>query len=485
MKITRLTFVYIRAAFFLYLTLLYQPSYAKEFIPPFEASQPSESSRLDELYYIQPHNTYKNNGVLRDWLNAGYRAIELDVIDRGDWEDEAKGPYVAHGLNPMNANCRAEDNDRLGDCLDDIAAWMDNNPNALPLLIFVDMKSSWDPASAWKHDEVAELDWWISNYFGPKMFTYQELLTHLGNSNDYRETLKMRGWPTVSSLRGKAIVILTGGHKGDVNHRMEQAMNMMSGTQSTFLCPDIDAADASEFTGTIDAISATNSKRFFCGNVKAGDHYQVTANAASDTKQLMHLWHSAGDFANTDYAATWIAIAHGVSAIGWDISSATNTPRWIESIPLVGVRRSLPGYFTIRPSISTEKCLTVKRSDYSNGGDLIQEHCSDTPAQRFVYTAEGQLRPAGNNKYCVDFNTGSADNGDVLHLWDCDGGNSEKWQITSDGRFKNRDKDYRYCMDVPGATTSSGVQWKIYQCNGNENQKFNLRSVPDWHQSSF
>ncbi|WP_182288387.1 hypothetical protein [Vibrio spartinae] len=67
-------------------------------------------------------------------------------------------------------------------------------------------------------------------------------------------------------------------------------------------------------TPAIDAISPTNSKRFFCGNVKAGDHYQVTANAASDTKQLMHLWHSAGDFANTDYAATWIAIAHGVSA---------------------------------------------------------------------------------------------------------------------------------------------------------------------------
>ncbi|MDW6005351.1 ricin-type beta-trefoil lectin domain protein [Vibrio mangrovi] len=466
--------------------------------PIFKAGLPQDSLRFDQLYYIQPHNTYQHGDSLIGWLDAGYRSVELDVIDRGNWENNAKGPSVSHDMNPGNVNCSAPDNDRLGDCLDDIVNWMNVHTDDLPLVIFVDMKSSWDPLNAWKSDEVVLLDQFISNYLtnklGSRFFTYQDLLAHLGTnySPDYRARLKAVGWPNVASMKGKAIIVLTGGHVGDVNDRMETAMTLMGSTQSTFLCPDIDAADPNEFSGAIDSISDEHSKRFFCGNVAAGDHYQITANRANEYKQLMHLWSTAGDFKNTDYAATWIALAHGVSAIGWDIDNVAQTPDWTKGkqpqILLVGERRSLPGYFKIHPKIAVDQdqCLAVEGSRYNNGSDLRQELCTDQDNQQFVYTAEGQLRPKGNNKYCVDFNTGSADAGDKMHLWDCDGGNSEKWAVSSSGQFLNRDKNYAYCMDVSDGSTASGNQWQIWPCNSqNDNQIFYLEPVADWGQSSF
>ncbi|OZG75229.1 hypothetical protein BTA51_02265 [Hahella sp. CCB-MM4] len=465
---------------------------ADTFYPPYQAKSATDSHRFDELYYIQPHNTFEHGNNLTGWLDQGYRTLELDIIDRGDWESWDKGPYVSHEASPQNQNCSAAQNDQLGHCLDDIVSWMNSHTNAQPLVLFVDMKASWDPLNAWYASEVEQLDEYISNYLtsrlGARFYKYQDLINHLNPhfQSNYRNTLKNVGWPTVSELKGKLIVVLTGGHIGDVNDRMESALMSRLGAQATFLCPDIDTADADEFSGTIDSISASNSTYFFCGNVKAGDHYQITANRAAEYKQIMHLWGSAGDFSNTSYAANWIAVAHGVSVISWNIDAPSQTPSWTQSsIPLVGKRRGLPGYFKIKPMVAPQYCLDVENAQYSNGSDLISWNCGNGSNQRFVYSAEGQLRPKGNNQYCVDFNTGSADNGDDMHLWDCDGGNSEKWQVNESGRFQNLDNGGSHCMDIPGGSAESSEQWQIWSCHGGDNQKFYLESVPDWSQTSF
>jgi hypothetical protein len=466
--------------------------HAQDFQPPYRAATPADTHRLDQLYYAQPHNSYKHSTKLTNWLNNGYHTVELDVIDHGDWEDEIKGPYVSHGLPPSNVNCS---NNRLGHCLDDIIGWHNANPDHLPLLIFVDMKTTISFVADWYADEVAELDQWIGNYLGSTLYTYMNLLNHLDgfSGSTYREKLKKGGFPTIGSLRNRIIVVLTGGRIRDVNDRMEQASSQLRANQSqnTIFCPDVDHDGPEEINGPIDSISATNSGYFFCANVQAGDHYQLVANRSNEYKQLMHLWGSAGDFSNTDYAAGFIAVAHGVSAIGWDVPQNLSNPgvflpSWRDSIPLVGVRRSLPGYFMPGTKITNgSKCMDVENSDYSNGGDLNQYTCHGGDNQRFVYTAEGQLRPKGNNKYCADYSSGSADNGDDMHLWDCDGGNSEKWAVTKDGLFKNRDKNWTYCIDVPDSSTSNGKRLNIWSCHGGNNQKFILKSVADWNQTTF
>ena len=460
---------------------------ARKFRPPFMSEQVQGTERLDEVYYLQPHNSYDYGPTLTSWLDAGFRSLELDVIDREDWENHALGPYVAHDMDPHNVNCSAGNNDRLGHCLTDILNWLDAHPNTRPLMLYVDMKASWDPLNAWKSDEVADLDHFIGQYLGDRLYSYQDLLDHLQPhfQSDYRQTLKEVGWPTVESLEDRIIVVLTGGQPLDVNNRMENAYLIRGSSLNSILCPDVDAADPEEFSGAIDSISAENSKNFFCGNVAAGDHYQVTANRASEYKQLMHLWGSSGDFSNTDFAAAWIAMAHGVSEISVDVSDPASAPNWMsDRIFHVGRSQSLPGYFSIMSHQDPSLCLTGANG-YSNGSTLRLEHCNANDAQQFVYTAEGQLRPKGHNQYCVDFSSGSADNGDDMHLWDCDGGNSEKWAITNDGHFMNRDNGWTHCMDVPGGNAQPGQHLEIHQCHGGDNQTFHLEAFPGWNQSSF
>ncbi|WP_444888641.1 ricin-type beta-trefoil lectin domain protein [Microbulbifer sp. JMSA008] len=463
--------------------------------PQLTAEPPQDDHRIDQLYYLQPHNSYERlatEETLTDWLDKGFRSLELDVVDHGPWQGSNHGPYVAHGQSDIgNHMCRSNgDNDRLVHCLDDIKAWLDNNELNAPLMLYIDMKPDSNWFAAWYADEIYVLDQYIKQHLGDLQFSYQDLLAHLqasSPSSNYRNTLKNIGWPTLGELQSqnkKVLVMFTGGQSGNVNNRMESALDNYP--LHAFLCPDVDTADPEEFSGNIDSMDSSSSQKIFCGNVKAGDHYQITANEAANSKQLMHLWSSSGDFSNTDFGYSYIAVAHGASAIGMDPNTVNDTPSYTgQAIPFVGVRKSLPGYFRIQSIQNPNLCMNVSQG-YGNGSNLTLANCNSSNEQQFVYTAEGQLRPKGNNKYCVDYNSGSADNGDKMHLWDCDGGNSEKWQVQESGIIQNRDKDWQYCIDTPGASADNGEQLQIYKCNSSDTgQKFSLNAVNEWKQTSF
>lgn len=456
---------------------------------PLRAAAPQSSDRLDQIYYAQPHNTYLHSDKLASWLDAGYRTLELDVIDNGDWEKEPKGPYVAHSINPGNTNCSAANNDRLGDCLDDVTTWLDANRDiGVPLLIFVDMKANSDPASAWKPDEITQLDGFIRSYLGDRLYTYRDLQTYLG-SNPNRSGLKTKGWPALSALKGKIIVLFTGGYYGDVNSRMNDARKEMvaaeQGGPTAFLCPDVDSSDPDEISGTIDGISATDSAFYFCTNMQAGDNDQYVLNRSAEYRQLIHQWGAAGGFKSTDYAWSYISVAHGASAIGWDVTETLSDtqvfePDWLDSIPLVGRRRSLAGYFELVTRFNSQ-CVDVSGSKYKNGTDLIQYPCNKTAAQSFVYTAEGQLRPKGDKNYCADVDGGKGKAGEKLNIWNCDGGESEKWAISPAGLFANRAGNWAFCMDVSDGSSAASTKLQLWGCSAdNRAQQFDPRVVPDF-----
>lgn len=472
----------------LFALLLALPALSASAALPLQATAPQSTDRLDQIYYGQPHNTYLHSSKLTNWLDAGYRTVEIDVIDNGDWEKEPKGPYVAHGIGPTNSNCSAASNDRLGDCLDDVTGWLDTHSVDVPLLVFVDMKANSDPASAWKPDEIAQLDDFIRGYLGSRLYSYRDLLGHLAPDGN-RTGLKNKGWPTIGALKGKVIVVFTGGYLGDVNARMNSARKLLEAQTPTgpvsFLCPDVDSDDPNEISGAIDGISAADSAYFFCGNMNAGDNDQYVLNRSAEYRQLIHQWGAAGAFSSLDYAWSYISVAHGASAIGWDVTeSLTNAsvfrPDWLTSIPLVGKRRSLPGYFELHTTFNGQ-CVDVSNSQWKNGTALQQYTCNGTDAQRFVYTAEGQLRPKGDTKYCADVDGGKGKQGAKLNIWDCDGGESEKWAISSAGLFANRAGSWGWCMDVSGGSSSPGTRLQLWGCSAtNRNQQFDPRVVPDF-----
>ncbi len=473
----------------LHFVLMASAASAQTYTPRYRAGTPDPNvHRFHDVYYVQPHNTYDHGATLTGWLDRGMRSVEIDVIDRGDWEYDAKGPYVSHDGSPGQKNCGSGSaNDRLGHCLSDIMSWLAAHPESEPILVLVDMKSSWDPANAWYGDEVALLDDWIRNYAGSRLYRYDELYSSvLYRSDAPRALVRDYGWPRLAELRGKMIVALTGGRIGSVNQHMNEGLVELfydyGRYPATFLCPDVESDPSEvEVGGAIDGIGAGNSQFFLCSNLKSRDHYELTANRAAANRQLIHLW---GDhvYGNRAFNYNYIAVAHGIQAVGRDLDDYGQIDTYGGSLPLVGLRRSLPGYFRLRPSSNPSLCIGLE-GGYGNGSDIQQEACTSSQDQQFVYTAEGQLRPRGDNRYCVDIDGGSAGNGRAMHLWDCDGGSSEKWVITPDGHFQSRNNQ-SYCMDGTWST-SADQDWYTYPCANFNQQIFRLEAVADWAPTSF
>ena len=257
----------------------------------------SSSAALHDLYYLQPHNTFDHDASLTAWLNSGYRSLELDVIDRGDWEKETKGPYVSHNFEAEKNNCKRDGKARLGDCFQQIKDWIDRNGTDVPIMLYIDMKASWDPASAWKSDEMAQLNRWIGNsILGDYLFTYKDLADHIeAKSRDrMRVNLRGRGWPLIASMRNKVVVVLTGGPRGNVNDTMGKAVWKHStlANMFVFFCPDVDAQDEKEISGNIDSMSSRESKAFVCANIEMADHAEDTLNRSVEWNQLNPRRHS-------------------------------------------------------------------------------------------------------------------------------------------------------------------------------------------------
>ncbi|MCL1123499.1 hypothetical protein [Shewanella surugensis] len=61
-----------------------QSAAALEYNPIYSQSQQlSVQSRVDDVYYLQPHNSYaprEGGEALADWLNQGLRSLEIDVL---------------------------------------------------------------------------------------------------------------------------------------------------------------------------------------------------------------------------------------------------------------------------------------------------------------------------------------------------------------------------------------------------------------------
>lgn len=77
---------------------------------------------------------------------------------------------------------------------------------------------------------------------------------------------------------------------------------------------------------------------------------------------------------------------------------------------------------------------------------------------------------------CLDLPGGDTSDGNPLWVWDCDGGDNQKWawnglQIQYDGTAT-----WTHCVDVPGGSLDEGVQLQIWQCLGLPQQNWGYDS---------
>jgi hypothetical protein len=291
-------------------------------------------------------------------------------------------------------------------------------------------------------------------------------------------------------MSNQVVVAYTGGKFGLLDQRGTANESLAKGIEYIvsrgrslpygFFCPEVEITPEELEPGkAVKGMSLPTSQFIVAANLKVQDHYQVTANTAFRHKQILHLF---GDnkLGNGSFAFNYIAVAHGVSAIGRD-TNADNT--YGGAIPLVGIRRSVPGYFNVQPLNAPGKVMEVKDDGTSNGAVVQLAPNSSAPKQSFVYTAEGQLRPKHSNKHCIDIEGADAGDDVKVHLWRCDGGDSEKWAITPEGALVSVDNS-DFVLSVTGAGTADGTGFVT--AKGRErHQRFNLLRVAEWRQTDF
>lgn len=461
--------------------------------PPYLAGSINPNlHHFHDAYYVVQHNTYAHGSSLTGWLDSGMRAVELDVIDRDDWELDPNGPFVSHDTAIGDRNCSGNP-DRLGHCLRDIASWIDAHPTSEPILVFIDMKTTINYPDDWYPEEVYLLDEKVREVLGTRLYTADDLYryatggSYTPGAKSLRQAVSESGWPLMRDLTGKVIIAYTGGKYGAANQTQGGGIRYSMAQSGHplpygFFCPDVET-DLNELQpgGTVDGMSFESSQQVVCSNLSARDHYQITANTAWNHHQLIHLWGNHV-YNNTEFVYNYIAVAHGISAIGRD-EAATET--FGNAIPLLGVRRSIPGYFELRPAHAPSKCMDISNSGTGNGTKIQLWECNNTAAQHFVYTAEGQLRPQHANGACTDISGGDAGNNTTVHLWGCDGGDSEKWVVDRDGLFHSYDDGRAYCLAVYNSGTANGTKFVTSSCSLTNNKRFTLVPVPDWPQNSF
>lgn len=465
---------------------------------------------LDHYTYIQMHNSYvygeekvakeqKTKKItIADLLAEGHRSFELDIMDRFKWKNSTNGPYVSHSMAKEKNACNIPHYARLMDCFNQIINFIDNRDTVVPILLFIDLKTTWNPAAAWHEGDIADLDRWIKNSrLGPYLYTYKDLRDHLGVSGsktNLRGRLLSRGWPTLRQLNKKVLVFYTGGKHLDVNDTQAKALNKIGHTNAAgFMCPNVDANDEWEVTTSIDDISLADSRAIVCLNMKLGDNAEENLRLAAEWRLIIRTWDKSGDFDYKDSAFAYMAVANGASVFAIDGAHHGQDalpwrPSWHASrndanavqMRYVEWRANLPSSFALSPSSGS--CVTAQ--SYKNGGGVKITDCPEDLGHSNVqwhYTAEGQLRPKGGGKYCLDIKGGKAGAHKKIHLWDCDGGDSEKWHIRAGnkapwGGAMIGSYDWRYCLE------KSGSSWlKTNTCNINSReQQFKLVKRPYW-----
>lgn len=464
---------------------------------------------FNHAYYMVPHNTYEYDSSRRDqksgikiMLDAGWRSIELDVEHRDD--SGTDDDWVSHGDQYNQNTCgEGRDNTYLSGCLKDVKDWLSHNGGGLrvPIVIQLDTKGEYDRA-----DDLQGLSRQAVATLGAKdLITPQEIVAVLNTPRyrksgpvigSLRDAVAQRGWPTMSDMmtQGRVLILFTGHTRKYASYIDDMSANK-SGNW-IFPCPPMQ--DIGDYIADSSPRGYNNSQRHWivCGNVVWGDHKHEVLNQAYASNQMTLLWidPDVADYPDIEeYSHSYKAVAHGAQFIsrnpkdytytGTDNTAATyNREHTFDNhLPLLGIRRSVPGYFQMAYD-GGEFCVD-ENNGATNGTDTHLWRCSSSNQnQQYVYTLEGQLRPRSATSSCHDIDGGDASGaGKQIHLWDCDGGSTEKWELQSGSSSFVSHEDNNYGFGIAAGKIRSGIKVKTLHKNNLSRQgQFRLKAATDW-----
>ncbi|MBP2707869.1 lectin [Microbispora sp. RL4-1S] len=118
------------------------------------------------------------------------------------------------------------------------------------------------------------------------------------------------------------------------------------------------------------------------------------------------------------------------------------------------------------------RCLDVPGAASANGTQTQIYDCNGGENQKWYATSAGELRTFGRTK-CLDVLNRGTTPGSAVGVWDCNGGTNQKWTLNSNGTITSAQSGL--CLDVTGGQTANGTKVEIWSCNGGANQRWSRR----------
>ncbi|BCJ50717.1 hypothetical protein Asp14428_21920 [Actinoplanes sp. NBRC 14428] len=116
------------------------------------------------------------------------------------------------------------------------------------------------------------------------------------------------------------------------------------------------------------------------------------------------------------------------------------------------------------------RCLQLP-ANQANGVQISARKCDGSAAQRWRFTREGAIMPAGASR-CLDLGSnGGADINYRVQLWDCNFGGAQLWVPQSDGALYNAGSGR--CLGIL-PTGSGGPALGVQACTGTSAQRWKL-----------
>lgn len=282
-----------------------------------------ENLLFNEIRMIASHNSYKKfgspigkalialfenqqeadalkytNPPITDQLMAGIRSFELDVRYRKGQFETTHVPLVDNSSTmPLLA---------LG--FEEIALWSQHNPNHIPIVILLELKSDWemlDPTlERLTLDHLALLETLAQEVFGDTLFQPRDVIQ---GKATMQEALRDEGWPTLQSMLGKVIVVL---HAGSLATAYAESDSTL---QTKALFPSVYATDSEQVYASfvihnqpnVEAIQALVSKglivRTRMDSELVFQQSEVDQAWASGAQLLTTDFHPAHQFKTTPY----------------------------------------------------------------------------------------------------------------------------------------------------------------------------------------
>jgi hypothetical protein len=249
------------------------------------------ASRYDAIRQKSSHNSYQRDEALIDQLvYHRVRSIELDLHVGKTLESTVAGDWFVYHTDLVDdaTSCRL-----LSDCLGELRAFAQAVPEHEVVTLWLDLKDDWADGH-----QPTDLDAMLEQALGEATWGPAELLAACPGAPDLATAVTdpACGWPSLVALRGRVLVVLTG---GDLARSGAPLSIYAAEGQRAFVAPsvtapaDLDAPDprvaiyntnAQDAPATAAAVNAgfvarawdANDEALWQQAVQAGAHHVAT-----------------------------------------------------------------------------------------------------------------------------------------------------------------------------------------------------------------